>query len=120
MFWLVGGCICCVIYFFFFFSSRRRHTRLQGDWSSDVCSSDLTRSQAHVDNFWRAIEEKGRGSTGPAGRHRSELRLTTKTEFDHGRHGPGCATSKALPRNHGSSENQRGRPSNAAGPFGRL
>src|SRR6266850_207316 len=28
-------------YFFFFFSSRRRHTRLQGDWSSDVCSSDL-------------------------------------------------------------------------------
>src|SRR6266850_6308219 len=28
-------------FFFFFFSSRRRHTRLQGDWSSDVCSSDL-------------------------------------------------------------------------------
>src|SRR6266850_7123565 len=28
-------------WFFFFFSSRRRHTRLQGDWSSDVCSSDL-------------------------------------------------------------------------------
>src|SRR5256885_16648731 len=25
----------------FFFASRRRHTRLQGDWSSDVCSSDL-------------------------------------------------------------------------------
>src|SRR5256885_2154242 len=25
----------------FFFSSRSRHTRLQGDWSSDVCSSDL-------------------------------------------------------------------------------
>ena len=33
---------CCVC-FFFFFSSRRRHTRLQGDWSSDVCSSDLNR-----------------------------------------------------------------------------
>src|SRR5256885_5672457 len=27
---------------FFFLSSRRRHTRLQGDWSSDVCSSDLS------------------------------------------------------------------------------
>src|SRR5437879_8776796 len=26
---------------FFFFSSRRRHTRYIGDWSSDVCSSDL-------------------------------------------------------------------------------
>src|SRR5437762_10600806 len=30
-----------VIFFFFFFSSRRRHTRYIGDWSSDVCSSDL-------------------------------------------------------------------------------
>src|SRR5437762_9677378 len=29
-------------YIFFFFSSRRRHTRYIGDWSSDVCSSDLT------------------------------------------------------------------------------
>src|SRR5207248_5105323 len=27
----------------FFFSSRRRHTRSYGDWSSDVCSSDLRR-----------------------------------------------------------------------------
>src|SRR5688500_19490600 len=31
----------CHSAFVFFFSSRRRHTRLQGDWSSDVCSSDL-------------------------------------------------------------------------------
>src|SRR5256885_3935386 len=30
----------------FFFSSRRRHTRLQGDWSSDVCSSDLNSATA--------------------------------------------------------------------------
>src|SRR5256885_2487222 len=30
-----------MVFVFFFFSSRRRHTRLQGDWSSDVCSSDL-------------------------------------------------------------------------------
>src|SRR2546428_6530050 len=27
---------------FVFFSSRRRHTRSDRDWSSDVCSSDLT------------------------------------------------------------------------------
>src|SRR5437660_10558386 len=27
---------------FFFFSSRRRHTRWPRDWSSDVCSSDLS------------------------------------------------------------------------------
>src|SRR5256885_3165108 len=34
-----------------FFSSGSRHTRLQGDWSSDVCSSDLPRHPvdlAHV------------------------------------------------------------------------
>src|SRR5437016_10113069 len=30
------------MFLFFFFSSRRRHTRLVSDWSSDVCSSDLT------------------------------------------------------------------------------
>src|SRR6266436_8265557 len=29
-------------FLFFFFSSRRRHTRCSRDWSSDVCSSDLT------------------------------------------------------------------------------
>src|SRR2546426_7315139 len=36
------------IYVFFFFSSRRRHTRLQGDWSSDVCSSDLRDREARL------------------------------------------------------------------------
>src|SRR2546422_261919 len=30
------------VLFIFFFSSRRRHTRCSRDWSSDVCSSDLT------------------------------------------------------------------------------
>src|SRR2546427_5924311 len=36
---LFGGLVGCT---FFFFSSRRRHTRFDCDWSSDVCSSDLT------------------------------------------------------------------------------
>src|SRR2546429_2495390 len=31
-----------ICFFFFFFSSRRRHTRCSRDWSSDVCSSDLS------------------------------------------------------------------------------
>src|SRR4051794_41350797 len=34
---IVGRGRCVVV----FFSSRRRHTRWTGDWSSDVCSSDL-------------------------------------------------------------------------------
>src|SRR5437764_12384308 len=36
---LACNLVLCDIYFFF--SSRRRHTRYIGDWSSDVCSSDL-------------------------------------------------------------------------------
>src|SRR5256885_7129564 len=39
----VGRRLVAARWVFFFFSSRRRHTRLQGDWSSDVCSSDLAR-----------------------------------------------------------------------------
>src|SRR2546426_5062853 len=42
-----------IVFFFFFFSSRRRHTRLQGDWSSDVCSSDLVPADVQV-MFWDA------------------------------------------------------------------
>src|SRR5436309_12164056 len=33
----------------FFFSSRRRHTRFSRDWSSDVCSSDLSTQAAFFD-----------------------------------------------------------------------
>src|SRR5688500_20354280 len=43
---------------FLFFSSRRRHTRLQGDWSSDVCSSDLYGPPGPLDT------KPGIGSTG--------------------------------------------------------
>src|SRR5258707_11019645 len=47
--------------FFFFFSSRRRHTRYWRDWSSDVCSSDLSQilnlkmniSRKHAVITWR-------------------------------------------------------------------
>src|SRR5699024_12805612 len=34
--------LCYCVVFLFFFSSRRRHTRSKRDWSSDVCSSDLS------------------------------------------------------------------------------
>src|SRR6266566_5869253 len=45
--------------FFFFFSSRRRHTRLQGDWSSDVCSSDLEPRGAYRERVSR--DDRGGG-----------------------------------------------------------
>src|SRR5688500_20404466 len=53
---------------YFFFSSRRRHTRLQGDWSSDVCSSDLRFVEAELSALLQAaggtlpvIKKDGRG-----------------------------------------------------------
>src|SRR5690554_7455060 len=47
------------VFFFFFFSSRRRHTRCGRDWSSDVCSSDLTRLQHHLDYFRTSMNASG-------------------------------------------------------------
>src|SRR2546430_9021269 len=42
---VVGGCsVRGRMCYFFFFSSRRRHTRFDCDWSSDVCSSDLSQA----------------------------------------------------------------------------
>src|SRR2546422_3382774 len=40
-------------FYFFFFSSRRRHTRCSRDWSSDVCSSDLT-TWDEAEKKWKA------------------------------------------------------------------
>src|SRR6266436_7627369 len=40
----MGQYIHCV----FFFSSRRRHTRCSRDWSSDVCSSDLSHARPQI------------------------------------------------------------------------
>src|SRR2546426_4018380 len=66
--------------FFFFFSSRRRHTRLQGDWSSDVCSSDLggvhdrlTALEKHMESLRNALE----GNQGIGVRDRKSTRLNS-------------------------------------------
>src|SRR5438093_1782234 len=51
------SCLADFCYFFtcfFFFSSRRRHTRLVSDWSSDVCSSDLSKGDHEGDQNHRA------------------------------------------------------------------
>src|SRR6266403_3314415 len=49
------------IVFFFFFSSRRRHTRSLRDWSSDVCSSDL--SKANADRVLISGHDGGTGAS---------------------------------------------------------
>src|SRR6267154_1663677 len=76
--------ICKFIVLLFFFSSRRRHTRWTGDWSSDVCSSDLPvyRSwlevyQAHGEElpFERWVQIVGSTTTGFHPQHHLEERL---------------------------------------------
>ena len=43
-------------FLFFFFPSRSRHTRLRRDWSSDVCSSDLTLDDVQIgDEVYRIV-----------------------------------------------------------------
>src|SRR6185436_20308809 len=62
---------------FFFFSSRRRHTR-SGDWSSDVCSSDLLAGDG-LAGVWHA--EAGKPDAGLFGdgvQDRSEERRVGK------------------------------------------
>src|SRR5574340_1489897 len=49
----------------FFFSSRRRHTRSFGDWSSDVCSSDLT-SDEDIEHALQATLSKFEHQSGVA------------------------------------------------------
>src|SRR5207248_8517079 len=76
-------------FFFFFFSSRRRHTRSYGDWSSDVCSSDLPyagrKKHKRHPHYPRAVGVPGRqaghqrrGIGSLSGRTRSEERRVGK------------------------------------------
>src|SRR5690606_39999642 len=55
----------------FFFSSRRRHTRFSRDWSSDVCSSDLS-----------AEETLGQVLRNDLSRYRDEMIISTKAGYN--------------------------------------
>src|SRR5690606_37647653 len=48
------------------FSSRRRHTRFSRDWSSDVCSSDLTSCRVSTSEAERLAFWAGRKAAFPA------------------------------------------------------
>src|SRR5437879_13465322 len=70
----------------FFFSSRRRHTRYIGDWSSDVCSSDLSEAVGGAIAVLAGGAPAGGGSSPPAGLTvRSEERRVGKEGRSRGR-----------------------------------
>src|SRR2546428_7065433 len=62
---------------FFFFSSRRRHTRSDRDWSSDVCSSDLTFSFAN-----KSVNEKVRAVLDAASAERAKIEEKSEDQID--------------------------------------
>src|SRR5690348_18484572 len=95
IFYFVFFLLCvCLFFFFFFFSSRRRHTRWTGDWSSDVCSSDL------ADRQWRARrrDHQGVGKRRPGGGGRPRRWRLRETVDGLGQQ-PGGA-SRPLPGGH--------------------
>src|SRR6516162_6810617 len=59
----------------FFFSSRRRHTRLQGDWSSDMCSSDLAAVPERAPEPLHVIPHRDLGGRRWAGWRSEERRV---------------------------------------------
>src|SRR5688500_20244516 len=85
-----------VICLFFFFSSRRRHTRLQGDWSSDVCSSDLA----------GRTPSRGGGTSARVASRRSETARRESTRSEERRVGKECR-SRWSPDQYKKKKKQR-------------
>src|SRR5256885_2700419 len=68
----------------FFFSSRRRHTRLQGDWSSDVCSSDLAPPQCSAPGVTVATDAAGDQTGGAANTQMDILKIQLSESYASG------------------------------------
>src|SRR5690625_7875121 len=94
----------------FFFSSRRRHTRWPRDWSSDVCSSDLTKANkptrpapTTASTVWNRCsgrsEERRVGKEGSVPWGRSDEKKDQDTETDESREDDADNTAR--------SENER-------------
>src|SRR5690625_6040852 len=85
---LVTLAACWTLYYLFacfFFSSRRRHTRWPRDWSSDVCSSDLSVGDAFSLRDGKSSYGEGQWATSIRyhdGRVRSEERRVGKEGSD--------------------------------------
>src|SRR5690606_40671283 len=73
---------CCIksVFLFFFFSSRRRHTSFSRDWSSDVCSSDLSLRTGRDEIRRQCIARNVSGTDAPQVRRRIPLRFYSLDE----------------------------------------
>src|SRR2546430_10428389 len=95
---------------FFFFSSRRRHTRFDCDWSSDVCSSDLSAFRGLQANWpdCRGFILRARGGYywGRSEEHTSELQsqsnLVCRLLLEKKKKNNSCAANTLNPLRTGS------------------
>src|SRR5437762_5688324 len=79
-------CSECQTHNTFFFSSRRRHTRYIGDWSSDVCSSDLGTGRKR-----KPSGDRRRTKRRPRGETMAEKIFIFDTTLRDGEQSPGCS-----------------------------
>src|SRR5437868_10046372 len=87
-----------VFFFFFFFSSRRRHTRSKRDWSSDVCSSDLTRCRRWPRPSGRGIGAEARSNLRNAQAAEDRRPILLDDIAASGETKPHPVTTKRIPR----------------------
>src|SRR3546814_11249388 len=76
----------CDCYFFFFFKQKTAYEMRISDWSSDVCSSDLT-DQAEAERGGNQIQQHGHGrssqdAAAPPPRPQSRRRALSTTTRD--------------------------------------
>src|SRR3546814_9923894 len=65
---------------FFFFKQKTAYEMRISDWSSDVCSSDLYRREAHRRSRDHRIEKEAKGGKEHASCHRDAERIVTERE----------------------------------------
>src|SRR5690606_39749838 len=62
-------------------SSRRRHTRFPGDWSSDVCSSDLLRHRHQAGHALALLVLPADEIAGPLGRDEHDVEVVARLDL---------------------------------------
>src|SRR5207249_5046048 len=98
---------------FFFFSSRRRHTRSKRDWSSDVCSSDLSpaeKSHKIIVYLARIPTPRTKPATGQAHFLRRHIAWKPKTNAQHQQQVKGASMVRSEERRVGKEGCARRRP----------
>src|SRR3546814_1778305 len=91
------GCFACVfvdVLFFFFFKQKTAYEMRISDWSSDVCSSDL--SSGKIANFDILLAERVLGATG-AGRRSTTIEWDNIDRLTSWRFGMATATAIPIP-----------------------